>query len=185
MAKKKQAQRKAKETGSDDQAQPPKAAKKRTTRKVKPKGSDDQIKQPNTVKKQARRKTKKAGSSNRIQEPKVVEQVEIPEKARAPIPKPGKLTAIGGLRLGSGVCNILTGLLLYWLIFPLVLVPFGIVEIVSGSNLLKARPYRPLTLRVIPIVEMVVFVSWLSVIAGVLSLIFLSDEHVKSYLKDL
>jgi len=165
LKKAKQAQRRAKETGGDDRAHQPKTAKNRT-----------------------RRKTKKAGSGDLTQQGGAAEQVENLERAETVIPKPGKLIVIGGLRLGSGACNVLAGFLLYWLVFPLVLIPFGVVEIVSGINLLREKPKRPLTLRVIPILEIVAIVTlaaWVSMVAGVLSLIFLSDEHVDSYLGGL
>jgi len=184
-AAKKRTRRKATKVGPDDRAQRPKAAKKRTRRKAKKAGSDDQAQRPKITKKRTQRKVKKAGSGDLIQQGEAAEQVGIPERAETMIPKPGKLIVIGGLRLGSGVCNVLAGFLLYWLVFPLVLIPFGVVEIVSGINLLREKPKRPLTLRVIPILEIVAIVTlaaWVSMVAGVLSLIFLSDEHVKSYL---
>ncbi len=185
---KKRTRRKAKKAGSDDRAQRPKTAKKRTQRKATKDGPDARAQRPKTVKKHTRRKVKKAGSGDLTQQGEAAEQVEILEQTETAIPKPGKLIVIGGMRLGSGVCNVLAGFLLYWLVFPLVLIPFGVVEIVSGINLLREKPKRPLTLRVIPILEIVAIVTlaaWVSIVAGVLSLIFLNDEHVKSYLGDL
>ena len=109
---------------------------------------------------------------------------EITKEATSPILKPGKVTAIGGMRLGSGVCNILAGLIFCWLIFPIIMIPLGIVEIVSGSNLLKAKPDRPSNLRVIPILEIIAILTlagWVSVVVGIISLVFLSDQRVNSY----
>ena len=102
--------------------------------------------------------------------------------------KPGKVTAIGGMRIGSGVCNILAGLVFCLFILPIVMIPLGIVEIVSASNLLKAKPDRPSTLRAIPILEIIAILTlagWISVVVGIISLVFLSDQRVSSYFNQL
>ena len=122
------------------------------------------------------------------EKPATIEQPEISKEAGPPILKPGKVTAIGGMRLGSGVCNILAGIVLGLLIFPIVLIPLGIVEIVSGSNLLKAKPGRPSSLLAIPILEIIAILTlggWVSAVVGIISLVFLSDQGVKSYLDQL
>ncbi len=115
------------------------------------------------------------------------ESIERTESVTS-VAKPGKVTAIGGMRIGSGVCNILAGLIFYWLILPIVMIPLGIVEIVSGSNLLKAKPDRPSNLRAIPILEIIAILTlagWISVVVGILSLVFFADQRVKSYLTEL
>ena len=111
-----------------------------------------------------------------------------PEEPGPPIPKPGKVTAIGGMRLGSGISNVLVGLIGCCFILPVLLIPLGIVEIISGSNLLKAKPGRPSTLRAIPILEIVAIITcaaWVSMVVGIISLVFLGDQRVKSYLNQL
>jgi hypothetical protein len=116
------------------------------------------------------------------------EQPEVSKEAGWSILKPGKVTAIGGMRLGSGVCNILAGIFFFWLVFPIVMIPLGIVEIVSASNLLKAKPDRPSSLHAIPILEIIAILTlagWVSVAVGIISLVFLSDQRVKSYLDQL
>lgn len=115
-------------------------------------------------------------------------QPEIYEQAGPLTLKPAKITAIAGMRLGSGVCNILVGLAFCWVLFPILLIPLGIVEIVSGSNLLKAKPDRPSSLNAIPILEIIAILTlagWVSVIVGIISLVFLGDQRVKSYLNQL
>lgn len=112
----------------------------------------------------------------------------VADEAGLKIVKPGKVTAIGGMRIGSGVCNILAGLVFCWLIFPIALIPLGIIEIISGANLLKAKPDRPSNLRTIPVLEIIAILTlagWISVVVGVLSLVFLSDQRVNSYLNQL
>lgn len=99
------------------------------------------------------------------------------------IKKPGKVTAIGGMRLGSGICNILAGIVFCWLFFPIPLIALGIIEIISASNLLKEYPRKPSTFKTIPIFEIIALLTmagWISVIVGIISLIFLTDYGVKN-----
>ena len=127
-------------------------------------------------------------STNQPAQTVAVEQREVAKEAGLTIVKPGRVTAIGGMRIGSGVCNILAGLIFCWLIFPIVMIPLGVVEIVSASNLLKAKPVRPSTLRAIPILEIIAILTlagWISVVVGIISLVFLSDQRVSSYFKQL
>lgn len=97
--------------------------------------------------------------------------------------KPGKLTAVAGMRLGSGICNILCGLGLFWLIYPLLLIPLGIIEIMSAAKLLKNPPVNTNigTLAVLEIIS-IIALNWISMIVGILTLIFVSDANVKEYL---
>jgi len=101
--------------------------------------------------------------------------------------KPGKVAAIGGMRIGSGVTNICIGLTCFFCVFPLLLVPLGIVEIVSGANLLRGRPQRPSGMTGLCVLEIVAIIcgSIVSLVVGILSLVFLSDETVKKYLAGL
>ena len=122
------------------------------------------------------------------EQPEKAQQGQITEEAALPILKPAKVAAIGGMRIGSGVCNILAGLVFCWLILPIVMIPLGIIEIVSGSNLLKAKPDRLSNLLVIPILEIIAILTlagWISVVVGIVSLVFISDQRVKSYLSQL
>jgi hypothetical protein len=112
-------------------------------------------------------------------------RAEAKQLSALTISKPGKVTAIGGMRLGAGVCNILAGLVCYWFVLPLLLIPLGIVEIISASNLLKAEPDYPSGLKTIAILEIVAIVTlagWISLAVGILTLVFLGDPRVKKYL---
>lgn len=102
--------------------------------------------------------------------------------------KPGKVTAIGGMRMGAGVCNIIAGLVFCWLLLPLVMIPLGVIEIVSASNLLKSRPNTPSGLKTIAILEIVAILTlagWISVVVGIITLAFLSDQRVQEYFSQL
>jgi len=114
---------------------------------------------------------------------------QTPENDRANTIKPGELTAIAGMRLGSGVCNILAGVVFTFVfIIPIVLIPLGIVEIVSASNLLKVKPNRlsnPLTIPILEIIAILTLAGWISLVVGIVSLVFLADPRVKYYLKQL
>ena len=101
--------------------------------------------------------------------------------------KPGLIQAIGILRLVSGILNCLTGLLLCWLILPMLLIPLGIVEIVSAANLMKDRPKAPSGMKAIAILEIVAIISlmWTSLVVGILTLVWLSKNEVKAYLASL
>ena len=110
------------------------------------------------------------------------------ETTTSEVKKPGKVTAIGGMRLGSGICNILAGIVFCWLLFPIPMIALGIVEIISASNLLKEKPQRPSNFKTIPILEIVAILTmagWISVIVGILTLVFISDSKVKNYLNCL
>jgi hypothetical protein len=125
--------------------------------------------------------SKNTDSSNLESKASFNNQKELPKK-------PGKISAIGGMRLGSGICNVLAGLGFCFFIFPLILVPFGIVEIVSGSNLLRETPVKPSTFKAIPILEIIAIITlagWISLIVGIISLVFLGDNKVKNYLSSL
>ena len=74
--------------------------------------------------------------------------------------KPGKVTAIGGMEIGCGVCNILAGIFFGFLLLPLLLIPLGIVEIISGSRLLKAQsPQKMSGIKAIAILEIIGIVT--------------------------
>ncbi len=100
--------------------------------------------------------------------------------------KPWKVTAIGGMRLGSGICNIIAGLLLGFVFFlPLLLIPLGIIEILSATGIMKTPPKRSDNLLVIPILEIVAIVTlsgWIPLVVGILSIVWLGDNTVKECL---
>jgi hypothetical protein len=88
------------------------------------------------------------------------------------------------MRIGSGVCNILAGLIFFWLVLPLGLIALGVIEIVSGSNLLAQKPRspkNPVTVAILEIVGILTLAGWIPLVVGILSLVWLSDDAVKSY----
>jgi hypothetical protein len=102
--------------------------------------------------------------------------------------KLGKVTAIAGMRLGAGICNIIAGVVFCWLIFPIPMIALGIVELISASNLFKEKPKRPSNFKVIPILEIVAIITlagWISVVVGIVTLVFLADPKVENYLNCL
>jgi hypothetical protein len=127
-------------------------------------------------------------------------------------PRPGALTAVGIVQLISGGLNLA---MMWWLagtaagtlggmctglltlgVFPfgvlcgfvcMVLIPIGILEIVSGIIILAA-PGKCRTLAMVTgIIELVslVFGGLLSAIAGLVTIILMRDESVARYLKNL
>jgi hypothetical protein len=110
------------------------------------------------------------------------------ETTTSEVKKPGKVTAIGGMRLGAGICNIIAGIVFFWLLLPIVMIPLGIVEIMSASNLLKGQPRRPSGLKAIAVLEIIAIITlagWISVVVGILTLVFLDDPRVTNYVSSL
>lgn len=102
--------------------------------------------------------------------------------------KPDKVTTIAAMRIGSGVCSILAGIVFFWLVLPLVMIALGVAEIVSAINLLQTRPANPSWLKTIAILEIaavLTFAGWVSVVVGVITLVLLADPEVKEYLSRL
>lgn len=117
-----------------------------------------------------------------------LEAVNFDQTANSVPTKPGKLTAIAGMRIGAGVCNILAGIVFFWLVLPLAMIALGVIEIISASNLLKPHPARPGGLKTIAILEIVAILTlagWISVVVGIITLVFLGDPRVKDYLSRL
>ena len=101
--------------------------------------------------------------------------------------KPWKVTAIGGMRLGSGITNVLAGLALFWLVYPLLLIPLGIVEIISGANLLNRNPKAVSGMKTLAILEIVSIIAfnWIALVVGILTLVWLADPEAEAYLATL
>jgi hypothetical protein len=97
--------------------------------------------------------------------------------------KPWQVTTMGVLRIVSGVVNVTLGLSLFFCIAPLLLVPLGIAEIMSGANFLAARPKYPENNRTLAILEIVAMLSFgvISLVVGILSLVWSSQREVESY----
>ena len=118
------------------------------------------------------------------------------------IQKPGKVTAIAAMALANGILNILWGLSLSsalvlgtvgigLLCAPITLLPLGlgIVEIIYAASLLSASP-SPTQLsqtRTIAILEIccILYGNIVSLIVGILVLVFFGDLGVQGYLVGL
>jgi len=114
---------------------------------------------------------------------------QVPQPAPAPAGggRPGKFTAIAAMRLGSGILNCIWGLSGFMCIYPLLLIPLGVIEILSGANLLKQNPRKPKSFQVICILEIVAIVAGnvASLAVGILSMIFKGDPAVAAYMDAL
>ncbi len=114
--------------------------------------------------------------------------------------KPGKVQAIAIMMLVNGILNILCGLGVTAgvvlstigigiLCAPVTILPavLGIFEVIAASKLLS-DPVRPAhNLQTIAILEIVAVVcgNGISVVVGILNLVFLSEPEVKAYLANI
>jgi hypothetical protein len=114
--------------------------------------------------------------------------------------KPGKVQAIAIMMLINGILNIMAGLGVTASIVlgtigigiicaPVTILPavLGIFEVIAASRLLS-DPVKPAkNLQTIAILEIVAIVcgNGLSLIVGILNLVFLSEPEVKAYLASI
>ena len=116
------------------------------------------------------------------------------------ITKPGKVQTISILVLISGILNVFGGGLLALLIIigtlgigilcaPVLILPMilGVVEIVYGINLLSDPPKVKELSQPIAIFEIcsIIFANVFAVVVGIISLVLLNDDEVKSYFSAL
>jgi hypothetical protein len=112
---------------------------------------------------------------------------------------PGKVQAIGILHLVGGILNAMAAV--FWLLYgfiagigtfgvglviccpAFVLGPLGIVEIVSGARHLSSNPAGIRPPRVLAGAEIasIVFCGVMSLISGILTLVFLQDPEVAAW----
>jgi len=110
---------------------------------------------------------------------------------------PGKFQAITIIMLVNGILNVIIGLSLTWgaiativgiLCLPITVLPLvlGVFEIVNAANILSNRAVPAARLKTLAIFEIIniCYGNLLSLIAGILNLVFLDDAEVKAYLKE-
>ena len=122
--------------------------------------------------------------------------MEHPPKS---IPKPGKVQAIGIMHLVSGILNLLWGIgyVFYGLIMGLttlgiglvcccpvfLLIPTGILVILSAIKHMKEPPEDLQPQPLVSYLEIagILCCNWISMVIGIVGLVFLQDEEVKAY----
>lgn len=113
--------------------------------------------------------------------------------------KPGKVQAIAIMTLVSGILNIFWGLILTLMVIigtigigilcaPVTIAPtvLGIFEVIAGSKLLSSTPRR-VKVQTIAILEIIsiLTLSMISVVIGILNLVFYNESEVKQYIDSL
>jgi hypothetical protein len=112
--------------------------------------------------------------------------------------KPGNVQTIGILMLISGVLNILAGITITVLIVlgtlfigiicvPITIIPIGIgvYEIVVGANILNNKPVKTITVVAGLEIASILWANFISMILGILVLVFYNDPATKAYLEDV
>lgn len=107
--------------------------------------------------------------------------------------KPDMVNVIAIIMIVSGAINILWGIgvsltliitILGILCIPLGLIPIGIgvYEIIQGVNILNDKPVKNITLVGILEIASILWGNVLTLVGGILVLIFYNDESTKAYL---
>ena len=113
-------------------------------------------------------------------------------------PKPGNVQTIAIIMIISGIINILAGITLTLAIVlgtfflgilcvPLTLIPIGVgvYEIIVGANILNNKPAKNVFLVGIMEVVSILWGNFLTMVAGILVLVFYNDPETKAYFDDL
>ena len=106
--------------------------------------------------------------------------------------KPDKVNAIAIIMIVSGALNIIAGItvtitlvvtILGILCVPLGLIPIGIgiYEIIQGANILSNKPVKNVMLVGWLEIASLLWANVLSLVAGILVLVFYNEEEVKTY----
>ncbi|MEN8240835.1 MAG: hypothetical protein ABFS17_02850 [Chloroflexota bacterium] len=106
--------------------------------------------------------------------------------------KPDKINAIAIIMIVSGALNIIAGFavtltlvitILGILCIPLGLIPIGIgiYEIIQGANILNDKPVKNVMLVGWLEIASVLWANIISLVAGILVLVFYNEEDVKAY----
>ncbi len=113
--------------------------------------------------------------------------------------KPGKVQAIAIMTLINGIINVLAGLGLTASIVlgtvgigiicaPATILPtiLGIIEIIGAARLLDTPP-RKFNVKAIAILEIVTIIygNFISLVIGILNLVFYNDQPTKAYIDRL
>lgn len=111
-------------------------------------------------------------------------------------PKPGNVQLIGIFMIVSGALNILAGA--GWLIAmlvtvvgilctPIALIPVGIGvwEIVTGANIINGRLAKNIQVVAGFEIASILWANVLSMVGGILVLVFYNDPSTKEYFEDL
>jgi hypothetical protein len=119
------------------------------------------------------------------------EQIVMPNQ-----PTPGKVQAIAIIMLVNGILNVLAGLsitgaaivsVIGLFCLPVAVLPLvlGVFEVVYASRMLSGKVVAANTIKTLAIFEIanIVYGNVLSVVAGILNLVFLDDPQVKSYIQ--
>ena len=119
------------------------------------------------------------------------EQIVMPTQ-----PTPGKVQAISIIMLVNGILNVLAGLsitgaailsIVGLLCLPVVVLPLvlGVFEIVYASKMLSGNVVPAKTIKTLAIFEIanIVYGNVLSLVAGILNLVFLDDPQVQEYVQ--
>ena len=109
---------------------------------------------------------------------------------------PGKVQAISIIMLVNGILNVLAGItitgaavasIVGLLCMPIAVLPLvlGIFEIVYASRMLSGKTVESNTIKTLAIFEIanILYGNVLSVVAGILNLVFLDDPETKAFLQ--
>lgn len=116
-----------------------------------------------------------------------------------PVQPPGKVQAIGAMHLVAGILNVLAAF--FWTIYGLlmgvatfgvgllfccpafILLPIGVMEIISGSRHLSKNHtgLKPPRITAIAEIAAVLGCGMISCVMGILTLVFLNDPEVAAY----
>lgn len=125
-----------------------------------------------------------------------METMQPPSAYQSAMQRPGMVTALGTMTLVNGILNIIAGLgLTTAVVFstlgigllcsPITLAPavFGIFEIMYAAKILANPPQSVKFSQTIAILEIVciIFGNGVSLVVGILALVFFNDQTVKDY----
>ena len=121
------------------------------------------------------------------------DQIEMPASPTAP----EKYQAITIIMLVNGIINVLIGLTITWgaistivgiLCLPITVLPLvlGTFEVVYAAKMLSNKTVPASRIKTLAIFEIVgiIYGNAISLIAGILNLVFLDDDTVKAYLPE-